>query len=107
MNDETKTRLANELKQLSNEPNIRLLISPLTVFQIICQLQLALTHPLNTDTNAQQTRQFIETLVNTVTFPDLMKELILMGLNPEHDRVVEPKVETNVTDQDFEEDIDE
>ena len=101
MNDEITARLVNELKQLSNEPTIKLVVSPLTVYQIICQLQLALRHPLNTGNNAQQTRDFIETLVNTVPFPDSIKELISMGWNPEHDRVVEPKVETNVTDKDL------
>ncbi|BAZ49588.1 hypothetical protein NIES4103_22000 [Nostoc sp. NIES-4103] len=98
MNDETTTRLVNELKQLSNEPTIKLKTSPSTIFHIICQLQLALRHPQNTGTPAQQTRQFAETLVNTIPFPDSIKELISMGWNPEHDVVVEPKVEREITE---------
>ncbi|MFN6442123.1 MAG: hypothetical protein RMY35_035390, partial [Nostoc sp. DedSLP01] len=94
--DEIATRFVNELKQLSNEPTIRLAISPLMVWQIICQLQLALRHPENTGIASEETRRFVDTLVDEIPLSNSLKELFSMGWNPEHDHVIESKPELKI-----------
>ncbi len=96
--DEMAVRFGNELKQLSNEPTIGLAISPLMAWQIICQLQLALRHPENTGISSEETRHFVDTLVDEIPLSDSLKELFSMGWNPEHDHVIEPQTDNAVTE---------
>lgn len=96
--DELLARFGDDFKQLSNEPIIRLSISPLMAWQIISQLQLALRHPENTGVSSKTTRSFVDTIVSQIPMTDSLKELFEMGWNPEHDQLIEPVPKKQITE---------
>lgn len=90
---EIDPKLLEELMSLKDKPLITLEISQLTVWELICQLQLALRHPANTGAVAQETRAFVETIINTVPWSEPIKKMFEMGWHEENDIdvAIEPK----------------
>ncbi len=91
MNQEIQ-QLAEEFKNLSNEPSIDIEISPLAAWMLISQLQLALTHPENDGEIAAQTRAIAQALQSRLELSPTMENLLARGWHRDYD--AEPN-ETN------------
>lgn len=77
--------IAQELKNLGNEPTIDIRISPLAAWCLIAQIQLALRHPANNGTTGQHAKDIALALQSRIGMSEAMQQFTNKGWNKEYD----------------------
>ena len=93
-------RFQAEMQQLSEaQPVMEIACDPMTLWCVLCSLQLSLRHPLNTGPTSQIVRAFVDQIGAHLAPPGTaLADMFALGFDPQHDFVSPETTESEAPD---------